>query len=142
MANYAIAVDRDKVGHREATLRAEINLGLKRGYAGFLQEKSEVVDFLKEEYRSAVVGGRNFIPIGMQQTDLVYAFPVEGGVHAEAEPSLTLFSDKSPLYSDESDEEWKEMVEALAVRLAKKFDQFRVYVTYTRVEVKILQRQG
>ncbi|MFA6587939.1 MAG: hypothetical protein WCT08_02620 [Patescibacteria group bacterium] len=140
MAKYVIAQEGDRVGEVKSTLRAEINLGLKKGYAGFLQEKEEVISFLKEEYRQALAAGLNFIPVGIQQTDLVYAYPVEGGVHAEAEPSLTLFADRNPLYSTESEEEWQAMVEDLASKLAEKFDQFRVYVTYIRVEVKIFQK--
>lgn len=140
-SRYVTAVERGRTGAGR-TLRAEINLGLKRGYAGFLQEKSEVIDFLMEEYRQALASGRNYIPVGVQVSDIVYAYPMEGGVHAEAEPSLTLFSDKSLIYSDESDEEWKAMVEDLASKLAEKFGQFRVYVTYTPVEVRILQRRG
>ncbi len=140
MAKYAIAQEGDRKGEASSTLRAEINLGLKQGYEGFLQEKAAVVAFLKEEYRAALKAGRNYIPVGIQETVLVYAYPSKGGVHAEDEPSLTLFADKSPLYSGESDEEWKLMVEDLASKLAEKFRQFRVYVTYMRVEIKIFQQ--
>ena len=137
---YQIARENERVG-RAVTLRAEINLGLKQGYAGFLQEKDEVISFLKEEYRQALVSGRNFIPVGVQTTEIVYAYPSGDGVHAEAEPALTLFSDKSPLYAaDLSDEEWQAAVEELASKLAERFRQFRVYITYIPVEVRILQR--
>ncbi len=113
---------------------------MKKGYAGFLQEKEEVISFLKEEYRRSVTAGRNYIPVGVQQTDIVYAYPSGDGVHAEAEPSLTLFADKNPLYAVGSDEEWKGEVEDLAQKLAERFDQFRVYITYIPTEVKIFQR--
>lgn len=136
---YEIAEESGRVG-KAHTFRAEINLGLKKGYAGFLQEKEEVISFLKEEYRQAVSAGRNYIPVGVQQTDIVYAYPSGDGVHTEAEPSLTLFADKNPLYAIESDEEWKAEVEDLAHKLAEKFEQFRVYVTYIPTEVKIFQR--
>lgn len=135
---YVIAREGERVGVAK-TLRVEINLGLKQGYAGFLQEKEEVIAFLKEEYRQALASGRSYIPVGIQITDLVYAYPTQEGIHAEAEPSLTLFSDKNPLYSKESGEEWKDLVEELAFKLAEKFQQFRVYVTYIPVEVKIFQ---
>lgn len=141
MNNYEIAVDNGRTG-AATTLRAEINLGLKKGYDGFLQEKAEVIAFLKESYRAAVAEGRNYIPVGIQQTEIVYAYPTDNGPFADAEPALTLFSDKNPLYAVESDEEWKGAVEALAAELAAKFQQFRVYVTYIPVEVKIFQKQG
>ena len=140
MASYQIARENGRSGEAK-TLRAEINLGLKRGYAGFLQEKEEVISFLKEEYRQALVSGRNYIPLGMQATEIVYAYPSGDGVHAEAEPALTLFTDKSPLYAaDASEEEWRAQVEELASKLAERFGRFRVYITYTPVEVKIFQR--
>ena len=56
---YKIAQENGRVGHVLTSLRAEINLGLKKGYAGFLQEKEEVISFLKEEYRQAIAAGRN-----------------------------------------------------------------------------------
>lgn len=87
-----------------------------------------------------MTAGRNYIPVGVQQTEIVYAYPSGDGVHAEAEPSLTLFADKNPLYAVESDEEWKVEVENLAKRLAERFEQYRVYVTYIPTEVKIFQK--
>ena len=137
---YKIAQENGRVGHMLTSLRAEINLGLKKGYAGFLQEKEEVISFLKEEYRQALTAGRNYIPVGIQQTEIVYAYPSGDGVHAEAEPALTLFADKNPLYAVESDEEWQSSVEDLAFKLGERFEQFRVYVTYIPVEVKIFQK--
>lgn len=138
---YRIAVESNgRVGHVLTSLRAEINLGLKKGYAGFVQEKEDVISFLKEEYRQAVTDGRNYIPVGIQQTEIVYAYPSGDGVHAEAEPALTLFADKNPLYAVESDEEWQADVEALAFKLGERFEQFRVYITYIPVEVKIFQK--
>lgn len=136
---YKIAEENGYTGSAN-TIRAEINLGLKKGYGGFLQEKQEVIDFLKESYRSAVTEGRNYVPVGIQQTEIVYAYPTDSGPFTDAEPALTLFSDKNPLYSVESDEEWKEAVEKLAAELGEKFQQFRVYVSYIPVEVKIFQK--
>lgn len=139
---YSIARENGRSGEAK-TLRAEINLGLKQGYAGFLQEKGEVISFLKEEYRRALALGRNYIPLGVQATEIVYAYPSGDGVHAEAEPSLTLFSDKSPLYAaDMTEDEWRFAVEELASNLAEQFRQFRVYVTYIPVEVRIFQQVG
>lgn len=138
--SYTIAQENGRIGESAALLRAEINLGLKKGYAGFLQEKDEVISFLKEEYRQALASGRNYIPIGIQSTEIVYAYPTGDGVHAEAEPALTLFADKNPLYATESDKGWKASVEDLASKLAERFQQYRVYVTYIPVEVKIFQR--
>ncbi|MDO8512193.1 MAG: hypothetical protein Q7S57_02880 [bacterium] len=141
MKTYAVAVDGGRTGHAVATLRAEINLGLKKGYAGFLQEKQEVIDFLKDLYRTAVAAGRNYVPVCIQQTEIVYAYQTGDGPVADAEPALTLFSDKSPLYAaDMSDDQWKAAVEELAAALADRFQQFRVYVSYIQVEVKILQQ--
>ena len=138
--NYRIAQENGRTG-TAATIRAEINLGLKKGYDGFLQEKAEVITFLKDSYRAAVAEGRNYIPVCIQQTEMVYAYPTDNGPFADAEPALTLFSDKNPLYAVASDEDWKTAVEELAVELAEKFQQFRVYVTYITVEVKIFQKQ-
>lgn len=141
MEKYGIAQDNGRTG-AAMTIRAEINLGLKKGYDGFLQEKAEVIAFLKESYRAAVEEKRNYIPVGIQQTEIVYAYPTDNGPFADAEPALTLFSDKNPLYAVESDEEWKAAVEKLAAELAANFQQFRVYVSYIPVEVKIFQKQG
>jgi len=140
MTTYAVAVDNGRTGHAK-TLRAEINIGLKKGYDGFLQEKAEVIVFLKDLYRKAVTAGRNYIPVGIQKTEIVYAYPTDGDAFADAEPALTLFSDKSPLYAaDMSEEQWKVAVEELASALADRFQQYRVYVTYIAVEVRILQQ--
>jgi hypothetical protein len=140
---YGIATDNGRTGTAAATIRAEINLGLKKGYDGFLQEKAEVIAFLKESYKAAVAEGKNYIPVGIQQTEIVYAYPTDSGPFADAEPALTLFSDKSPLYAaDMSEDEWKAAVEDLATQLAARFQQFRVYVSYIPVEVKIFQKQG
>ena len=138
---YQVARENGRAGEA-ITLRAEINIGLKKGYAGLLQEKDEVISFLKEEYRKALENGGNYIPVGIQVTDIVYAYPSGSGIHTEAEPSLTLFSDKNPLYAVESDYEWKKAVESLVSKLAERFQQFRVYVTYMPVEVKIFQKEG
>ena len=80
--------------------------------------------------------------MGIQQTEIVYAYPTDNGPFADAEPALTLFSDKNPLYAIESDDEWKVAVEDLAAQLAARFQQFRVYVSYIPVEVKIFQKQN
>ena len=139
---FAIAQDNGRTGTAN-TIRAEINLGLKKGYDGFLQEKQEVIDHLKDLYKAALVEKRNYIPVAIQQTEIVYAYPTDSGPVADAEPALTLFSDKSPLYAaDMSDDQWKTAVEDLAARLAARFQQFRVYVSYIPVEVKILQKQS
>lgn len=138
---YGIAFDNGRSG-AATTIRAEINLGLKKGYGGFLQEKQEVIDFLKESYRKAIAAGGTYIPVGVQQTEIVYAYPTDNGPFADAEPALTLFSDKNPLYAVQSDEDWKAEVERLAAELAGKFQQYRVYVSYIPVEVKIFQKQG
>jgi len=140
LPRYEIAEENGKSG-QVLTIRAEINLGLKKGYGGFLQEKQEVIDFLKEFYVSALSAGRSFVPVCIQQTEVVYAYPTDSGPFADAEPALTLFSDKNPLYVFESDEDWKKSVEDLTFRLAEKFQQFRVYVSYIPVEVKIFQKQ-
>lgn len=137
---YGIAEENGRNGVA-ITIRAEINLGLKKGYDGFIQEKAEVIAFLKESYKAAVAEKRNYIPVGIQQTEIVYAYPTGDGPFADAEPALTLFSDKNPLYAIESDEEWKAAVEQLAAELAARFQQFRVYVTYIPAEVKIFQKQ-
>lgn len=138
--NYLVASENGRIGHLN-TVRAEINLGLKKGYDGFLQEKAEVIAFLKEKYKEAIAAGQSFIPVCIQQTEIVYAYGTSDGPFADAEPALTLFSDKNPLYAVESDEDWKVAVEDLAAKLAERFQQYRVYVTYAAVEVKIFQQQ-
>ena len=141
MKKYGVAQENGRNGAAK-TLRAEINLGLKKGYDGFLQEKAEVIAFLKDAYKAAVAEKRNYIPVGIQQTEIVYAYATDNGPFADAEPALTLFSDKNPLYAIESDDEWKTAVEDLAAQLAARFQQFRVYVSYIPGEVKISQKQG
>jgi hypothetical protein len=52
-----------------------------------------------------------------------------------------LSSVKSPLYAaDETDDEWKTLVEEYAAKLGAQFQQWRVYVSYSRVEIKIFQQ--
>lgn len=138
---YEIAVERNgRVGHVINNLRAEINLGLKKGYGGFAQEKREVLTFLTEQYKKSLSEGKNFIPFVVTDSVITYAYPGDNGPVAEHEPALVLTADKSPLYGDESDEEWQAMVEECAAALAKRFEQKRVYVTYARAEVKVFQR--
>jgi len=122
-------------------LRAEINLGLKKGYSGFEQEKADVLSFLTETYKNAGKAGKNFIPFIVTDSVITYAYPADDDWVGEHEPALVLTSDKSPLYvAGTSDEDWKVFVEEYITLLGERFDQFRVYVTYTRVEVKIFQK--
>lgn len=141
--NYQIAVENGLTGHSISALRAEINLGLKRGYGGFAQEKADVVGCLLRLYTEAGLEGRSFLPFVITDSVITYAYPLNDGVEwrGDHEPSLVLTSDKSPLYAaGMSDEQWKEMVEEYAAKLAAQFEQFRVYITYTRSEVKIFQK--
>ncbi len=145
---YQIAQDNGQTGHSEA-VHAEINLGLKKGYEGFAQEKGEVLGFLTDLYLDAAQNSRPFVPFVVTDSVITYAYFSNkqwGGDdkwHAAHEPALVLASDKSPLYAaDVSDDEWKELVESYAHKLGEKFQQFRVYVTYSRTEVKIFQRQS
>ena len=138
---YQIAIERNgRKGHVINNLRAEINLGLKKGYGGFTQEKEEVLNFLTEQYKEALSEGKNYISFVVTDSVITYAYPDGNGFMAEHEPALVLTADKSPLYGDESDEEWQGMVEEYATALAEGFEQSRVYVSYTRAEVKIFQR--
>lgn len=137
---YAIAVEGGRVGHAQNNLQTQINLGLKKGYEGFVQEKGEVLNFLTDLYKQALTEGRNFLPFVITETVITYAWKGDNGPVGAHEPALLLSSDKSPLYSSESDEEWQAMVEDYAVKLAERFQQFRVYVTYNRVETKIFQK--
>ena len=141
MENYKIAVDKGgRIGHAVTNIQTQINLGLKKGYDGFDQEKGEVLSFLTDLYKKAIENGRNFVPFVVTESVITYAFPGDNGPVACHEPALLLTADKSPLYGDESEEEWKELVEEYACLLAYRFEQFRVYVTYTRVETKVFQR--
>lgn len=137
---YDIATENSRTGHAVDTLRAIITLGLKKGYEGFVQEKIEVLNFLTDLYKVALTEGRNYIPFVVTESVITYAYPGDNGPIAAHEPALVLTSDKSPLYAaDMSDQQWSDMVEFYAHALGAEFDQFRVYVTYTRVEVKIFQ---
>jgi hypothetical protein len=144
MSNYKIARDAGKTGHAVANLQSEITLGLKKGYGGFSQEKEDVLHFLTDLYKNQLRAGKNYIPFVIQDSVITYAYPKwdePDVIIAEHEPALVLKSDKSPLYAaDMSDDEWKSLVEWFAAQLGSKFEQFRVYVSYTRAEVKILQQ--
>ena len=144
MKKYSVPIENGREGRSRNGLRAEINLGLKKGYEGFAQEKGEVLEFLTGLYVKAGEEGKNFVPFVVTDSVITYAYPTDKGWVAAHEPGLVLTSDKSPLYAAEmSDEEWKELVEWFAAQLGSKFQQFRVYVTYTRTEeVKILQRES
>ncbi len=139
---YKIAVDNGKTGHAVANLQVELTLGLKKGYGGFVQEKGHVLQFLTDLYKSQLAAGKNFIPFVITDSVITYAYSAgDNEFVAEHEPALVLKSDKSPLYAaDMSDDEWKSLVEWFAAQLGSEFEQFRVYVSYTRAEVKILQK--
>lgn len=83
------------------------------------------------------------LPFVVRDTIITYAYPGNDGLISCHEPALELVSDKSPLYATHlSDEEWQELVEEqYAHKLGERFEQFRVYVTYARVETKIFQRK-
>ncbi len=146
---YAIAVEEKlgTTGQKNNNLQAQITLGLKQGYGGFLQEKLEVLNLLSGLYKACLWDGEEMVTFNVKEAVTTYAYrhwdnPDE--IVAEHEPSLELTSDKNPLFTaDMSDEEWKTLVEWFVARLASKFKQFRVYVSYTRTEeLKILQADG
>ena len=123
------------------TIRAQINLGLKKGYGGFAQEKGEVLTFLTDRYKAAVTEKRNFVPYVVTDSVIVYAYPSDSGPVAAHEPALVLTSDKSPLYAaNMSEKEWQSAIEADAEALGESFQQYRVYVTYSPATVAILQQ--
>jgi len=137
---YKIAEENGKIGHSNQ-IQAQINLGLKQGYNGFNQEKIAVLNFLTDLYKEAINSGNFFIPFVVKDTIITYAYSSENGPVAAHEPALLLISDKSPLYAvDQTEKEWKVMVEDYAFKLGLHFKQFRVYVTYTNVEIKIFQQ--
>ncbi len=141
MANYQIAQDCGQTGHATNNLQVEITLGLKKGYGGFENEKSEVLTFLTDLYLSQMESDKNYIPFIVQDSIITYAYPGDEGIVAEHEPALVLRSDKSPLYAaNMTDDEWKELVEWFVSQLGARFEQFRVYVSYARAEVKIFQK--
>ena len=138
---YEIAKENGQMGQAANNLQAQINLGLKKGYDGFVQEKQEVLNFLTEMYKQALNEGRNFLPFVITETVITYAWSSDQGPVGAHEPAMLLATDKSPLYaSNQSDEEWKLFVEDYAQKLGEQFRQFRVYVSYRRVETKILQQ--
>ena len=139
---YKIAVDNGKTGYAITSIQAEITLGLKKGYSGFVQEKEQVLQFLTNLYKSQLAAGKNYIPFVVTDSVITYAYPAGDDIVAEHEPALVLKSDKSPLYAaDMSDDEWKNLVEWFATQLGSRFEQFRVYISYTRAEVKIFQKE-
>lgn len=131
-----------KIAVSAPTLRAEINLGLKQGYEGFAQEKGEVLTFLTDRYKAAVGEGSNFVPYVITDSVIAYAYPGDSGPVAAHEPALVLTSDKSPLYAaDMSEDDWADAVRADAEALGERFQQFRVYVTFSSVACTILQKE-
>jgi hypothetical protein len=140
-STYKIAEETGHVGHDVNAIKAEINLGLKKGYGGFAQEKGDVLNFLTGLYVEAGAAGQNFVPFVVTDSVITYAYPTDKGWHGEHEPALVLSSVKSPLYAaDETDDEWKTLVEEYAAKLGAQFQQWRVYVSYSRVEIKIFQQ--
>lgn len=117
-------------------LRAEITLGLRAG-DGSLIPKADVGRFLRDEITRAKAAGERFVPMRRQTATVDY--PNQDG-RGQSEPALILSSDRNPRYNaDLSDDEWQALVEALADKLARHFDQARVYITYLPVQVKIIQ---
>ena len=55
---YGIAVENGRTGHVQGNLQAQINLGLKKGYEGFTQEKQDVLNFLTDLYKTALIEKR------------------------------------------------------------------------------------
>lgn len=142
--SYKIAEDKGNKGHVINNLQAEVNLGLKKGYGGFKQEKENVLNFLTELYSTQIKRGENYVPFVITESVITYAYPKwdeQEVIIAEHEPALVLKSDKSPLYADDmTNDEWKNLVEYTACQLGEKFEQFRVYVSYATAEVKIFQK--
>lgn len=137
---YQIAVDNGRTGHNTNAIEATIYLGLKKGYQGFVQEKEAVLNFLTALYTEALNSGRGYIAFVITDAVITYAYKSGDQVVAMHEPSLVLSSTQSPLYTTESDEEWKKSVEDYATKLAAEFQQFRVYVKYSPAEIKIFQQ--
>jgi hypothetical protein len=138
--SYRIATAGIRTGHALSTLRVEINLGLKKGYSGSVQDKQEVLDFITSLHEQALEQAANFITFVVTDTVLVYAYE-ENGPRTQHEPGLCLVSDKSPLYAaDMTDDEWKILVERYANALGEHFEQDHVFVTYLTSEIKVLQR--
>lgn len=85
---YIIPMERGRVGRAKNGLRVEINLGLKKGYEGFAQEKGEVLSFLTDMYREAGRGGEEFSPVrGHRLGDhvcLPHGFGVGSGARASS----------------------------------------------------------
>jgi hypothetical protein len=51
---YQVANADGRTGHALSTLRVEINLGLKKGYSGSVQDKQEVLDFITTIHEQAL----------------------------------------------------------------------------------------
>ena len=120
--SYQIAVGRGRTGHNENVLSCQRCLGLKKGYDGFVQEKQAVLDFLTDLYKVALMEDRNYIAFLITDAVITYAYKGDSGVVAMHEPSLLLASTMSPLYTTETEDEWKIAVEEYAAKLAEKFE--------------------
>ena len=139
--SYQVANVDGRSGHALATLRVQINLGLKKGYSGSVQDKQEVLDFITTIHEQALRQAANFITFVVTDSVLVYGYEENGQPKTDHEPGLCLTSDKSPLYAaDMSDDEWKTLVEVYAHALGEHFEQEHVFVTYLPSEVKVFQR--
>lgn len=137
---YGIAKIGSHIG-AGSTLRVEINLGLKKGYSGSVQDKQEVLDFITSLHKKALRQAAHFITFVVTDTVLAYAYEEDGKPKTQHEPGLCLISDKSPLYAaDMSEDEWKLLVEFYAHTLGEEFEQEHVFVTYLPSEVKVFQR--
>jgi hypothetical protein len=138
---YRIATEGNLSGHA-ASIRAEINLGLRKGYTGSVQDKQEVLDFITSLHKEALRDAANFITFVVTDTVLAYGYEENGRAVTHHEPGLCLTSDKSPLYAaDMSEEAWKSLVEFYAFSLGEHFEQSHVYVTYLPSELKVFQRE-
>ena len=115
---YQIAQDNGRTGHNPSALEAKIYLGLKKGYDGFTQEKQAVLNFLTGLYTEALTAGRGYVAFVIADAVITYAYKSGDQVVAMHEPSLVLSSTQSPLYTTESDDEWKDSVEGYATKLA------------------------
>ena len=71
---YRVATADGRTGHAVSTLRVEINLGLKKGYSGSVQDKQEVLDFITNLHRQALKQAANFITFVVTDTILAYAY--------------------------------------------------------------------
>ncbi len=119
--------------------RAQITLGLRKGYGGSVQEKTEVLSLISDLQRRAVAGGRPYLPFVIAET--VISYPVNER-RTEREPGLALTTDQAAAPDAGDEAAWRELVLFYAQALADAFEQEVVSVTFWPAEIVRVRREA